>query len=193
MFAAGLLAYAHQVDKTNEANKEAVQIEANSRLEAARINAGAVNGQNGSSGNSGNYELNSSAKNVEQKVDVNAPRYEVFSCNEFRDRDGNEIVSDHEIINRGKADFYVGEPYAYVILLNNCKNKELIYFGQDAPGGQLKEKIRVRIPNDNCSFCLDGFLKKPANWDSYWTVDGVMVGENKIRVRENPGGAVSKK
>jgi len=129
-----------------------------------------------------------------QNVDINAPRWEFFSCDGAKDfNNDGKIDCESEIINKGKTEFYVGDSFAYIGRLRYCKGKELTFFNQNIPGAEIKERWKKIIPNDHFMFLLGGSLEQSASWHAYVTLDGAKIGDYRITVREDPSKAISKK
>ena len=184
-------AYAHQVDKTNEANKEAVQIEANSRLEAARINADAVNGQNGSSGNSGG------AGGVQRDYNNQAPRIIYFTCSRVIDLNNDDIndisENSNEVMDRGKTEFYVGDDYLYVAKLYNCKGRNVQIFSQCSLGGEVQGSNVYKIQKNPYNMVFGGKAEVSGSWHTYITMDDIKIADFRVNVKEDPARPIGKK
>ena len=146
--------------------------------DAARIQADAIRDAN---------------NNASSNYDSNSPRWEIFTCTAHSDfnhdglMDPRDISLGGEVVNKGKKEFFVGDTARYVVVLYNCKGRQLEMFGQAVKGEPLKSTTKIIVDSNNRVYSSkDMRLNEPADWQTYLTMDGVKIGEHRITVRENP-------
>ena|SRR3989344_2144771 len=116
-------------------------------------------------------------------------RAEPFTCSYMADFDPKDGCIDprREAVDRGKVVFYVGDKLTYAVSQENCRGKSLTLFGQRTPESELSEVMTCIIQKDySTPQTLPLTLDTPGVFRSYWTLDGVKIGEHLIQVKPRP-------